>query len=339
MRCLSPTRLFVSALFLSSSLVAQEAPRIGLWVSGPRGSAHDLTADAVTKAQFAINDRLVSNDSSGDTAVYLGCKSTPPAKPILELRFSLLTPPGFNPAGVSKTAFLWLGGDKYPVSLEAIPIQNTVLFIVTPGATEAKGLGLVKHNATTSLSLNFQLSGRKASFITNLTEPVPAIRTVLEACGMNVPPPPLPPLTAAEMARTPAKYTFEGIHLGMTEPQVRAALKGAGSIQGLQDTGLGYFKATTPDATFDAIQMNDIGQVWSYSFSARNPKRLKSAKDSGPTYDLGVKAFGPPISKKDSGVVWAPENDRHVESAYYEWDASEEPGGRVLVTNGLQTTR
>ena len=327
------SRLLLMSLFAGSSLpIAAPAQD---WQQGPVGNPHDLTPSAVSKGQFATGNRLLSDNA----VIFVACKGTQSSKPVLELRFSVASFAGFNPDTVPKAAVIHIDGDSHPASVDSFPLQGSAFFVVVPDAAGAKQIADVGHNRSATLSFDFQSSGRKFSFITTLGEPAGPVGRVLTACGVAVPAPPPAPLTPAEAAKKPPKYVMEGVHLGMTEQEVRQALKAAGSLKGLESTDLGYFKATTTDAIFDAIQMNDVGRVWSYSFSAKNPRHLKSTKDSGPTYHLGVKAFGSPVSKTNSGVVWAPENDRHIESAYYDWDAQEGPGGRVLVTNGLQTTK
>jgi hypothetical protein len=303
---------------------AQNPPHIGEWLQGPVGNRHDVTPDAVTKGQFAINNQLVSSDAT----IFLACKSADTGSPALELRF--MVPPfrSFNLSTVSKSALLYIDADKYPVSLESFPVQNMVLFVVLPGQPESKRMAFIEHNHTSTLSLDFQAAGQKASFITNLTEPVPPIATVLKACNVVLPPPPppIPVATPTEMS----KYTFMGIHLGMTAQQALSAEKAIAATPIKPGVG-GGVDFDTSQFHFISVTADAAGLVSFYKVCGKSPN---ASSRSGPLYSASLKAFGPATGKSDAHTIhW--DKSRGVD-ARYEWDGDEEPGGCLYVTKAVQ---
>lgn len=130
------------------------------------------------------------------------------------------------------------------------------------------------------------------------------------------------------------EYVLEGIGLGMTRQQVEEAGKAHGAVTGLRDTGFGYQTIKTSDLSFDSIQFNKSGRVWSYTVKALNPKHLKAGDTSGPLYDMAVGAFGQPTLGSGS-AKWGIEKVGNG-SALYSYDKSEAPNGNLVVSNGLQ---
>ena len=309
--------------FLPLQLKAQN------WQQGPLGNRRDLTPSAVSTAQLGSDRVLVSNAAFA----FMACRGEDNGKPVFELRFSAPSFPGDNAASVPAAGSIAIDGEAHPASVMTFVLQNRAFFATEPDPATVRRIATVGHDRSATLSFHFTASGRNFDFITTLGEPSAPVAVVLTACGIPTAPPTPDPIPTGT-SRGTAKYAIDGIRLGMTQPEVAAALKLAGSTRGLEPDRAGNLKASTRDAIFPDIQFNNLGQVWSFHVLALNPRHLRGTNSSGPTYDMARQAFGPPTTTTGT-IRWGVEAI-NSESATYEWDAEDLPWGDIWITDGRQ---
>ena len=86
-------------------------------------------------------------------------------------------------------------------------------------------------------------------------------------------------------------YTIEGIGLGMSLDEVRAAAKGAGSVKGPVKQGPVTYNLDLKDIGFQ-LEFSPDMHVTSYNVSINHSKQVKDTETGGPLHDKLVKAFG-----------------------------------------------
>ena len=85
---------------------------------------------------------------------------------------------------------------------------------------------------------------------------------------------------------------LEGIGLGMTIEQIRAAAKLAGALRPPVKQGPVTWTVRTRDLDFQLF-FTSTGLVKQYNVSALNPRKLKESRNSGPLYNKLQESFGP----------------------------------------------
>ena len=101
------------------------------------------------------------------------------------------------------------------------------------------------------------------------------------------------PASAPAQTTGPAKHqvTIEGIGIGMSLDEVRAAAKADGSVKGPVKQGPVTYNLDLKDIGFQ-LEFSPDMHVTSYNVSMNHSKQVKDTETSGPLHDKLVKAFG-----------------------------------------------